>query len=373
MSTETLQKPTAPAIPRTVKSWLTSDYFRQQVALTLPKHLTADRFTRVALTALTRIPKLAQCSWASVMKALMTCSELGLEPDGRRFHLIPYWNSQLNCYECQGIADYKGLAALAYRSGSVASIHADVVCENDEFEYDRGELKKHKVDFMKPRGTPYAAYSLIRFKDGGEKCEVMGKEEIYLVRDKSSGWQAFKKGKVKTSVWADRQSEPEMWKKTTFRRAAKWLDLEPEIQDAIERADGALIPDPLVDQEPDGRGSYVQGGAQDPGGEDDIPFDAPARQVADEPATTVPAAEPVHKLAAGEQPMHTVQDSLQELVIGGGFSFDDLLKWGQATGNIADGDSLGGFADVPTDVCKRLIRAKGGLLKGLAETKGVAV
>lgn len=32
------------------------------------------------------------------------------------------------------------------RSGTVSNIHADVVCDNDEFEYDRGELKRHKID-----------------------------------------------------------------------------------------------------------------------------------------------------------------------------------------------------------------------------------
>jgi recombination protein RecT len=362
MNTETPQKPTTPAIPRSVKSWLTSDYFRQQVALTLPKHLTPDRFTRVALTALTRVPKLAECTPESVMKCMMTCSELGIEPDGRRAHLIPFKN------ECTLILDYKGLVELAKRSGDVSSIYAQIVCENDEFTYDTGQVH-HTIDFRKERGPMYAAYSIITFKDGGKHSEVMTRREIDGIRSRSKA--------ANNGPWVTDYNE--MAKKTVFRRASKWITLSPEIQDALDAdADtpafnGSLVAEGLDVQRPAGRGqtSYVQGGAKDASGvDDDIPFDAAPRQVSDEPAAPVPAAEPAPKLAAGSEPLHTVQESLQELVIGGGFTFDDLLKWGQATGNIPDGDSLAGFGEVPAEICKRLIRAKVGLLRGLAEVKG---
>ena len=97
-----------------IKKTLTGDYFRKQVALCLPKHMTPDRFVRVALTALTRVPKLAQCTEASLIKCMLTCSELGLEPDGRLAHLIPYGK------DCTLVIDYKGLAELAMRSGKPA-------------------------------------------------------------------------------------------------------------------------------------------------------------------------------------------------------------------------------------------------------------
>ena len=71
---------------------------------------TPDRFIRIALTALTRTPKLTTCDHGSFFQALLDLSQLGLEPDGRRAHLIPFRNNKRNCVECQLIIDYKGLA-----------------------------------------------------------------------------------------------------------------------------------------------------------------------------------------------------------------------------------------------------------------------
>ncbi len=209
-------------------------------ARVLPKICTPERFARMALSCIRKNEKLAAAlntptGKASVLAALMTCAELGIEPDGRRAHLIPYGD------EITLIIDYKGVAELVMRSGNVSKIHADVICENDEFEYDKGEIIKHKINFRQPRGEAYAAYSYIRFKDGSEKSEVMGRDDIYLVREKSKGYQAFKSKKIKTCPWTDEQSEPEMWKKTVFKRCSKWAPLSPEVRDLIEKDDEDYI------------------------------------------------------------------------------------------------------------------------------------
>ena len=60
------------------------------------------------------------------------------------------------------------------------------------------------------------------------------------------------------------------------------------------------------------------------------------------------------------------QAELESFCITNGHTFDALQKWGMETGNIPDADSMSGFAEVPTDVCKRLLRAQSGLHKGLA-------
>ena len=350
MNTE--QKPTAPAIPRTVKSWLTSDYFRQQVALTLPKHLTPDRFTRVALSALTRIPELAQCTPESVMKCMMTCSELGIEPDGRRAHLIPFKR------ECTLILDYKGLVELAKRSGDVSSIYAQIVCEGDEFTYDTGQVH-HIIDFRKERGPMYAAYTIITFKDGAKHSEVMTRAEIDLIRKRSRA--------ANNGPWVTDYTE--MAKKTVFRRASKWITLSPEVHDALDRdADTPDFTGGLVAEAPPAPRAAAITAPDD----DNVPMEFAPRQ-AEVDVDSIPISEPIRQPSgASGAGLHTVQESLQELVIGAGFTFDDLKKWGDSTGNITDGDSLGGFADVPAEVCKRLTRAKVGLLKGLAEVKGTA-
>jgi recombination protein RecT len=202
-----------------IRSLIMSDAMKDQFALALPRSITPDRMVRVALTALHKTPKLLSCTQESLLSALMTCAELGLEPDGRRVHLIPYGNV------CQLIIDYKGLVELAMRTGKVSNIHADVVCENDVFEYDLGEIKTHKIDFRKPRGEVYAAYALVRFKDGTAKAEVMSKNEIDRIKDRSKAG--------KSGPWVTDWSE--MAKKTAFRRLSKWLQLSPEHQELLDR------------------------------------------------------------------------------------------------------------------------------------------
>lgn len=193
---------------------------KSQFALALPKHITPDRFMRVALTAINKTPKLMACTKESVLACLMDCSALGIEPDGRNAHLIPYGLA------CTLIIDYKGLVALARRSGEIAYIHADVVCENDKFEYafGSGAFLKHSPA-LRDRGAVIQAYSFVKLKDGSEDFHVMNTQEIEATRERS---KAGKSGPWVTDF-------PEMAKKTVFRRHSKWLPLSSEFQEAVEK------------------------------------------------------------------------------------------------------------------------------------------
>lgn len=232
MSEVNSQLATADAKPATIKDLLLGDHFKDQVALALPRHLKPDRFIRVALTAMTRTPKLATCDKQTFFSCLLTLSQLGLEPDGRMAHLIPFENRKRNVTECQLIIDYKGLVELAMRSGVVANIHADKVCENDDFQFDRGAITRHAIDFRNPRGKAYAYYALVRFKDGTEKCEVIPKEDVDAIRARSRSGQS--------GPWATDYDE--MAKKTAFRRLSKWITLSSEFREAVEK-DGDKLED----------------------------------------------------------------------------------------------------------------------------------
>lgn len=275
----------------TIRSLIESNAFKNAVASALPAHLRPDRFVRVAITALTRVPKLAECDKTSFLNCMMQLSQFGLEPDGRNAHLIPFWNSKRNVMECQLIIDYKGLVDLAMRSGKIAYIHADKVCANDAFEYDKGVVKKHEVNFKEPRGDAYAYYALCRFKDGTEKCEAMTKDEVTKIRHRS---KAANNGPWVTDF-------DEMGKKTVFRRLSKWLQLSPEYRDALDadtdaieeyRFDTAklaiarpIIPRPKLEKggdEPgptsDGPNSTIAAPTIQPAGAANSPDDSPFRE-----------------------------------------------------------------------------------------------
>jgi recombination protein RecT len=216
------QKPTVPAnAPKTIRELLAGEALKKEFAMALPKICTVERFIRVALTAINKTPKLLDCTRESVLASLYKCAELGLEPDGRRAHLIPYGT------QCTVIIDYKGKVELAMRSGTVAVIHADKICENDVFVFDRGEVKKHEIDFRKDRGKAFAYYCLVRMKDGTEKAEVMTLAEVNDIRKRS---KAGDSGPWKTDF-------DEMAKKTVFHRASKWITLSPELRSAEELED----------------------------------------------------------------------------------------------------------------------------------------
>jgi recombination protein RecT len=211
--------------PLTLKQEISGDYFKSQLALALPKHMTPDRFVRVALTAILKTPKLLDCTKESVVQCMLNCSALGLEPDGRRAHLIPYGNS------CTLIIDYKGLVELARRSGDVSNILAQIVCANDTFTWENGEVK-HQINFKMDRGEMYAAYAVITFKDGTKQSDVMTKAEIDAIRKRSRA--------SNSGPWVTDYNE--MAKKTVFRRATKWITLSPEVADALEKDEAEVVP-----------------------------------------------------------------------------------------------------------------------------------
>lgn len=212
----------------TLRQLLSSDKMREQFSLALPSHVKPERFCRIALTCILKTPKLAECTQESVMQCLLDLSALGLEPDGRRAYLIPYKQT------CTLIISWTGLAELAMRSGIIARLHADVVCENDEFEYSMGSVTKHVINFKADRGAPYAAYAMAETKDGAKFYAVMSKSEVDGIMKRSQGYKAAIQYN-KSHPWLTDYTE--MMKKTTFRRLAKWLPLSPEFREAIDKED----------------------------------------------------------------------------------------------------------------------------------------
>jgi len=209
----------------TIRDHLESESFQKQLATVIPRHCDAERMARIAIMAMNRTPKLKECDQSSFFKCLLDLSMWGLEPDGRRAHLIPFENRKLGIVECQLIIDYKGLVELAMRSGDIASIHADCVCENDMFKVNLGKVVEHSIDYRKPRGAVHAFWAVVEFKDGGQKFEVMTRDEVEAIRQRSRAGNS--------GPWMTDYNE--MGKKTVFRRLTKWIPLSAEIRDAYDR------------------------------------------------------------------------------------------------------------------------------------------
>jgi recombination protein RecT len=211
---------------KTLKDMLTAENFKEAVKAALPKHLDPERFIRVSITALTKTPKLQNCSPESFFKCLLDLSAMGLEPDGRHAHLIPYGD------QCTLILDYKGIVSLVRRSGEISYIHCDVVYDGDTFEYQYGSGSHllHRPDLEGPRTKLKAVYSFVKMKDGSEDFMVWAISQVEKIRNRS---KAKDSGPWKTDY-------DEMAKKSVFRNHSKWLPLSADLRDKIERDDDAI-------------------------------------------------------------------------------------------------------------------------------------
>ena len=192
-----------------------------ELAKALPKHITAERISRIALTEVRKNPDLLECSVPSLLGAIMVSAQLGLEPGilGHAY-LIPYYNSKTRSKEVQFQIGYKGMIDLVRRSGEVRSLDAHEVCENDEFEYEYGinPILRHKPS-MEYRGKPYCYYAVATFKDGGYAFLVMGINDVENYRRRS---KSPDKGPWATDYDA-------MAKKTVIKQLCKCLPLSIEV------------------------------------------------------------------------------------------------------------------------------------------------
>ena len=153
---------------------------------------------------------------------MMTAAQLGMEPNTPlgQAYLLPYWNGRNNCYECQFQLGYKGLLDLAYRSGDISSIQAQIVYENDDFSYAYGlEPELKHIPAKADRGDPTHVYAVFRTKLDGFGYEVASIEDIRTHAQRYS--KSFGTGPWQTNF-------EEMAKKTVLKRVLKYAPLKSE-------------------------------------------------------------------------------------------------------------------------------------------------
>ena len=193
----------------------------------LPSVLTPERFIRIALSALNNTPQLKQCTPMSFISALLNAAQLGLEPNSPlgQAYLIPYKNKgQL---EVQFQIGYKGLIDLAYRNGQMQTIQAQVVYENDFFEYEYGlnPVLVHRPAFS-DRGEPVYFYGLFKTVNGGFGFSVMSKADM-------DNFASTYSKALGTSYSPWKTSYEEMAKKTVIKQALKYAPIKTDFQRAL--------------------------------------------------------------------------------------------------------------------------------------------
>lgn len=210
-----------------------------KIAALVPKHVSPERLVKVALAAIFRTPKLLECNPVSLLNAFMECSQLGLECGGvlGQAYLVPYNNKvkregQPDRWEtsAQFILGYRGMIALARRSGEIASIEANVVREGDVFEEEKGS--NPRLRHVPNRDTAEVrplrlVYAIARLTSGETVTEVMSKAEVDKIRARSKSRD--------NGPWVSDYDE--MARKTVVRRLFKYLPVSIEVQSAVNEDD----------------------------------------------------------------------------------------------------------------------------------------
>lgn len=171
---------------------LASPSFQKKLAATLPSvGLTPQRYARMIASAFTTNPVLMTCTPDSITRALLFSAQTGLAPTGRGgIWLVPFRSNK--GMQITPIIDYRGAMKIARRSGDVLRMDAQIVCENDEFQYEMGaDPKLRHVPSLTGRGPIVAVYAIAHLRDAKELpiFVVLAREDIdfYRGRSKASG------------------------------------------------------------------------------------------------------------------------------------------------------------------------------------------
>lgn len=211
---------------------------KPELARVLPNQMNPDRMARIATTLIRQTPALARCTPESFLGALLTASQLGLEPGPLgEAYLVPYGNV------VTFIPGYRGLIKLAWQSGQLRNIDAHVVHAADEFEFEYGlnPTLRHKPFRGQGPGKVTDVYAVATFQNGGSAFVVMSIEDVEAIRKRS---KASKNGPWVTDWDA-------MAKKTAIKQLIRFLPLSTELRPLATAAhlDGTSRTDTHVAEE----------------------------------------------------------------------------------------------------------------------------
>lgn len=166
--------------------------------------------------------------------AVTEAAQLGIEPTGvlGNGYLVPYWNSARGAYEAKFQAGYRGMIALARRSGEVTMIEARLRYEKDAFEMVLGTAPRidHTPSTEKDRGPIVGAYMVGHVRGAPYPfVEYMTIDELDLIRQRS---KAKDEGPWVTDT-------DMMYRKTVVRRGIRYLPISVFVERAIELDDEA--------------------------------------------------------------------------------------------------------------------------------------
>ncbi len=231
------QKPPKPA------EVLRAELEHRQHMFALPKHITAEKFINVAITAVVMDPSLAKADRPSLLQACLLAAQDGLLLDKRQAALVAF-NQKVKDANGKDAKDANGkdiwIKKVQYmpmvagilkklrNSGELSTIIAECVYENDKFAYRLGlnQCLDHEPNIHGDRGKLLCVYAVAKLKDDSQVFRVMTLDQVD---------RRMAVSKSKTGPWVDWYDE--MACKTVLRALCKVLPSSTDIDRLIENMD----------------------------------------------------------------------------------------------------------------------------------------
>lgn len=196
----------------------------------LPLHVSADKFTKVLMTAVINMPPLIDCDRRSLYQAGVQAATDGLMPDGREGVIVPFKG------KAKWMPMVGGICKKVRNSGEIGDIDAQVVCENDEYDAWVDEKGRHfkwrkaKGD----RGRDILTFAYAVGRDGTLYFEEVSEEDMSKIEASVSAQNSPWKGPFKG----------EMKRKSALRRLAKYRVPQSTDLQRLTQADDDLYQEP---------------------------------------------------------------------------------------------------------------------------------
>lgn len=213
-----------------LQTLLSGEQMQSQLRAITSHYLSPEKVVRLALLASSRQPLLLKCTVPSLLRAILDASQLGLDFGGgvtTRAHIVPFYSQKLSAYEAVLIPDYKGLIQIAYQSGQVRFIDAQLVYQEDTYEYELGTspFVKHRPCLSGERGQLLFGYGIVLLTGSNlPKIEIMTDAELEAIHQRSKA--------ASQGPWVTDPSE--MKRKTLIKRILKYIPTNPNVDKALE-------------------------------------------------------------------------------------------------------------------------------------------
>lgn len=184
----------------------------------IPKNMDINKFTQIVLNSVRSNPNLLNCTAISLICAVLTSAQLGLEPNTPlgEAYLIPYSG------KAQFQIGYKGLIKLCYQSGEFEYITANSVYEKDKFDYEYGtnQFLKHKPALLEDRGEIKFHYAIYLKKGYSFQHFFVASHKELIEFGKT-----YSKASTSLSPW--KTATKIMCQKTCIKQLLKYAPIDP--------------------------------------------------------------------------------------------------------------------------------------------------